>query len=262
MDYLKINKALWNQRTAAHVISGFYDVPAFLAGKSSLNPIELELLGDINGKSILHLQCHFGQDSISLSRMGANVTGVDFSNEAIKKARELAEKAQTNTTFIESDIYRLPENLTESFDIIYTSYGVIGWLPDLDRWAKVISHFLKPNGKLVFAEFHPLIWMFDDSFEHISYSYFNRKEIIEIEEGSYTDQSETVKGQSVTWNHSLAEVFSSLKANNMTIDQLAEYDHSPYNCLKGMVEFEPGKWRIAKFGDKIPLVYALTALRK
>src|SRR5690606_22988486 len=167
-DYLQINKESWNKRTEIHLVSEFYDVKGFLEGKSSLNPIELELFGEISGKSLLHLQCHFGQDTISLSRLGAKTVGVDLSDKAVEAARELAAKDGSDAEFICCDVYDLPDQLDEKFDLVFTSYGTIGWLPDLDKWANVISHFLKPGGKFVFVEFHPYIWMYDDDLNEIA----------------------------------------------------------------------------------------------
>ena len=186
-DYLEINLKSWNSRVDVHLKSDFYDVKGFLEGESSLNDIELGLLGDIKGKSILHLQCHFGQDTISLGRLGANVTGVDLSDKAIDNAKILAKKANVNATFICCDIYDLPTYLNEQFDIVFTSYGVIGWLPDMGKWAKIISNYLKPNGKFIFVEFHPILWVFDDDFKRIEYNYFNSGAIREIQDGTYTD---------------------------------------------------------------------------
>src|SRR6187551_1118010 len=162
LNYLDINKASWNQRTAVHVASDFYGVDAFVKGKSSLQQIELGLLGDVAGKSILHLQCHFGQDTLSLARLGAKVTGVDLSDVAITEARKLARELGLSTDFICCNVYDLPQQLEQQFDVVFTSYGAIGWLPDLDRWAQIVRRFLKPGGRLVLVEFHPFVWMFDD----------------------------------------------------------------------------------------------------
>lgn len=260
-NYLEKNRQLWNSRTEIHLKSEFYDVEGFLKGKSSLNEIELKLLGDINGKSILHLQCHFGQDSISLSRLGAKVTGVDLSDKAIDSARQIAKDAQSDAAFVCCDIYDLPNHLNEKFDIVFTSYGTIGWLPDLDRWAKVIAHFLKPNGRFIIAEFHPFVWMYDNNFEHIAYSYFKAEAIVETEDSTYADTSADIHLDSITWNHSLSEVMSSLLKNGMQIDAFEEYDYSPYNCFNKTIEFEPGKFRIEHFGNKIPMVYAMSATK-
>ena len=141
IDYIKINKESWNKRTDIHFNSDFYDNENFIKGQSSLNEIEIKLLGDIKGKSVLHLQCHFGQDSISLSRLGARTTGVDFSDKAIERARELTSLSNTETKFICCDIYDLAQHLDEKFDAVFTSYGAIGWLPDLDKWAEIVSRF-------------------------------------------------------------------------------------------------------------------------
>ncbi|MEW5677356.1 class I SAM-dependent methyltransferase [Flavobacterium enshiense] len=261
-DYLDINKATWNQKTTVHVASDFYDMESFLNGKSTLNDIELSLLGDVSGKRILHLQCHFGQDTISLARLGASTTGVDLSDAAIDKAKELATQLNADATFICSDVYDLPNHLNEEFDIVFTSYGTIGWLPDLDKWAAVVARFLKPGGKFIFAEFHPLVWMFDYDFKEIGYSYFNTEPIIEVEEGTYADKNAPIANKTVSWNHPLSEVFSALLKNNLEITSFEEFDYSPYNCFNNIEEFEPNKFRVKHLENKIPMVYSLTAIKK
>ncbi len=262
MNYKEINKTLWNNKTDVHINSEFYDNKTFIEGRNSLNSIELELLGDIKGKSILHLQCHFGQDTISLNRLGANVTGLDLSDKAIERAKELATKTKSEATFICCDIYDLPQHLDEKFDLVFTSYGTIGWLPDLDKWAKIVSGFLKPNGKFVFAEFHPVVWMFDDNFTKVEYNYFKDEPIVETEVGTYADQNAPLKNKSVSWNHSISEVLNSLLQNGLEINSMQEFDYSPYNCFNGTVEFEPQKFRIKHLDNKIPMVYSIVAKKK
>lgn len=261
-NYIDINRQSWNNRTDTHIQSDFYDMDNFMKGKSSLNQIELDLLGDVTGKSILHLQCHFGQDSISLSRMGAKVTGVDLSDKAIDNARQIAQQLATTTTFICCDIYDLPNHLDQQFDIVYTSYGTIGWLPDLDKWATIISRFLKPNGKFVFVEFHPVVWMFDDDFEKIAYNYLNAGAIIESENGTYADKNAPITQDYVTWNHGMSEVVTSLLTHDMQLNILNEYDYSPYECFNKMITVAPGKYRIDHLDNKIPMVYAVVATKK
>ena len=260
-NYLSINKASWNARTEIHVDSEFYDIDSFLKGKNSLNDIELPLLGDLTGKSVLHLQCHFGQDTISLGRLGATATGMDLSDKAIAKAEDLAKQANIDATFICCDVYDLPQHLDAKFDIVFTTYGTIGWLPDLDKWAKVIAHFLKPNGKLVFAEFHPVVWMFDNDFDKIGYNYFNTEAIVETESGTYTNPEAPIVQKYVSWNHPISEVVNSLVQNGLAINLLNEYDYSPYNCFKHTIEFEPSKFRIKHLDNKIPMVYAIVATK-
>ena len=259
LNYIEINKRLWNQKTDIHFDSEFYDVDSFIKGKDSLNPIELGLLGDIKDKKVLHLQCHFGQDTISLARMGAKATGVDLSDKAIEKAGDLAAKCEADASFVCCDIYDLPNHLNEQFDIVFTSYGTIGWLPDVDKWAEVISTFLKPGGRLVFVEFHPFVWMYDDDFQKIHYNYFNTGPILEEESGTYADRDASIQQDYVMWNHSISEVVKSLLNNGLTISAMDEYDYSPYNCFNHTVEFEAGKFRIQHLGDKIPMVYAIEA---
>jgi 2-polyprenyl-3-methyl-5-hydroxy-6-metoxy-1,4-benzoquinol methylase len=258
-NYLLINQKSWNNRVEAHVNSDFYDMEGFMNGNSSLNNIELELLGNVKGKKILHLQCHFGQDSLSLSRMGANVTGVDLSDKAIEKAKEITSKLNLNANFICCDLYDLPNHLNETFDIVFTSYGTIGWLPDLDKWANVISHFLKPGGTFVFAEFHPVVWMFDANFKTINYRYFNSGAIIESENGTYADKNAPITQDYVMWNHSISEVVNSLIKNELIIQALNEFDYSPYNCFNETIECGTKCYRIKHLDDKIPMVYALLA---
>lgn len=257
LDYIEINREAWNRRTSYHVDSEFYNTPAFIAGKSSLNSIELELLGDVKGKSILHLQCHFGLDSISLSRLGAEVTGVDLADAAITKAKELANETNQDTKFICCDIYDLPQYLDEKFDIVFTSYGTIGWLPDMDKWAQIVSRYLKPTGQFVFAEFHPVVWMFDDDFSNVGYNYFNRDAIIESTAGTYAEKDADESFDHVSWNHPISEVVSALLSSGLELKHFEEYDYSPYDCFSHTEEFEKGKFRIKHIGSKMPMVYSM-----
>ena len=261
-DYQSTNRDAWNKRVATHLESEFYDLDGWKAGKTSLNDIELELLGDVKEKSILHLQCHFGQDTLSLARMGANVVGVDLSDKSIAAARKLNTELGLNAEFVTSDVLELIGKIDQKFDIVFTSYGTIGWLPDLDKWAKVISHYLKPKGKLVFVEFHPVVWMFDDAFEKIQYRYFKDEPIIETNTGTYTGTDETFEKTEISWNHGLAEVFRALENNELILKSFDEFDYSPYNCFSGMKELDERKFIIEKHGNKLPLIYSLTATKK
>lgn len=261
-NYIEINRASWNKRIESHLKSEFYDLDGFLNGKTSLNEIELNLLGDLKGKTILHLQCHFGQDSISLSRLGADVTGIDFSDKAIDSAKEIAKNLNSNANFICCDIYDLPNHLSGSFDVVFTSYGTIGWLPDLDKWAKIVSQYLKPDGKFVFVEFHPVVWMFDYNFDKIGYRYFNSGVIIETHSGTYADKTADLTATEISWNHGIGEVLNSLINNGLEVTSLNEFDYSPYNCFNKTIEFEHKKYRIEHLDNKIPMVYSITAIKK
>lgn len=257
INYEQINKELWNDRTTHHVQSEFYDMENFLEGKSPLNSIELNLLGDVSGKTMLHLQCHFGMDTLAFARLGANVTGIDISDNAISEAKKLAEKTNLEGEFVCCSVYDVPQHISKQFDIVFTSYGTIGWLPDMNRWAGVVSKMLKPGGIFVFAEFHPAVWMFDNDFEKVAYSYFNREDIVEELEGTYADRNAPMKKKSISWNHDIAEVLQALLNNGLTLERFEEFDYSPYNCFNKTVPAGEGKFYIAGMEQKLPMVYAL-----
>lgn len=262
IDFIEINQKLWDDKTEVHYKSEFYDVESFISGKDSLNQIELDLLGDVAGKSILHLQCHFGLDTISLSRHGAISTGVDFSEKAITRANQLKDSLGTKTNFIQSDIFKLKDTLQDKFDIIYTSYGVLGWLPDMKKWADTVSHFLKPGGKLVLVEFHPVVWMFSYDFKQIEFNYMDSSPIIEELEGTYTDRKAEIKNKSVTWNHGLAYVLNSLVKSGLNLEDFQEYNYSPYNCFENTVRISEQKFQIQGLENKIPMVYSVIARKE
>lgn len=260
--YIDANKKLWNERVAIHLRSSFYDTEGFKRGDTSLTHRELSALGDVKGKTLLHLQCHFGMDTISWTREGAVATGIDFSEEAIRTAAKLAEELQADTRFLCSDVYGLPDRLDEKFDIVFTSYGVIGWLPDLEKWASVISHFLKPGGIFFIAEFHPVIWMMDEAFTGIKYSYFNEEVIEIISEGSYADRNAPVRLAEYGWNHSFEEIIGSLLKQGLQLVSFKEYPSSPYNCFSNMTKDEEGYYRISGLENKLPMTFELKAVKK
>lgn len=261
-EYFGANKKLWNQRTVVHKNSNFYNLAGFKAGSTVLTPIELNELGNINGKTMLHLQCHFGMDSLDWARRGAIVTGVDLSDEAIKEAKQLNDELKLNAKFVCCNVYDTSEYVKEQFDIVFTSYGTIGWLPDLQPWAKMIAERLKPGGIFYIADFHPVLWMFDDEFTHFQYSYENREVIVTESEGTYTDRDADITGKEYGWNHSISEILNALITNGLQIVHFNEFMYSPYACFRNSVEFEKGKWHIKGLEGKIPMVYTLKAIKQ
>lgn len=258
--YFENNKKLWNERTPIHVNSDFYANEEFIAGKNSLNKLELDEIGDVKGKSLLHLQCHFGQDTLSFARLGAKSVGVDFSDEAIKNAHEMNERMGLDTEFINCNIYDLKDNLVKKFDIVFTSYGVIGWLPDLKEWANIINHFLKPGGFFYIIEFHPVVWMFDDNLEKVEYPYFNTNKPLAIQQTTtYADTSKELDGMEYSWNHSISEVYNSLKHAGLEIEFIHEFPFSCYNIFPDMYQEADGCWRMKKFGEKLPMMFSMKA---
>jgi SAM-dependent methyltransferase len=261
-QYFEANRVLWNKRTAVHKDSSFYDVAGFKAGVNSLTPIELNEVGDVKEKSLLHLQCHFGSDTMSWSRLGAKCTGVDLSDDAVKLAKEINEELKLDAKFICCNVYDLKEHLNHKFDIVFTSYGAIGWLPDLNKWAAIISHFLKPGGLFYIAEFHPVVWMFDDEFTHIKYYYDNRELIVMENQPTYTDGGGGITGKEYSWNHSISEVLNALIKQGLQIGQFNEFTYSPYPCFNNRVQGEDGNWRIKGMEGKVPMVYSVRAIKK
>lgn len=256
MDFFKTNKNSWNQRVETHFNSKFYDVPGFLAGQTALNPIEIEGLGSVNNKSLLHLQCHFGLDSLSWARMGAKVTGVDISDAAIAKARELNQQTGLDAEFICDDVYGFGTQNTQQHDIVFTSYGAICWLPDLTRWAKVISDHLVEGGTFYMAEFHPILDLL------AGYPYFHHAEPDVAMEQTYTENADDSEHEFAVWAHPISDVISALVAAGLMIEQVSEFDYSPYDCFAGLTESQPGRYQLLHQGHPAPMVYSIKATKR
>jgi SAM-dependent methyltransferase len=251
-DYFKMNRIGWDKRVAAHAESRFYDVDGFLSGNSSLREIELAELAPVKGKSLLHLQCHFGLDTLSWAREGAICTGVDISPVAINKAKELASLSNLEVDFICSDVYGYQSQKPTPFDIVFTSYGAVCWLPDLTKWASVIASNLVIGGTFYMVEFHPINDLL------AGYSYFTRPEPDIEEEGTYTENGADVVAKLAVWAHPISSVISALIAAGIQINRVNEFPFSPYNCFEGMEEREPGRYYLSCKGNDVPVVYSLT----
>ncbi len=251
-EYFEMNRAGWDQRVKAHVVSRFYDVDGFISGKTSLRKIELEELGDVAGKRLLHLQCHFGLDTLSWVRQGASCTGVDISPVAIQQARELAAHTRLDAEFVCSDIYSYKRSNSEPYEIVFTSYGAVCWLPDLQRWADIVASNLAIGGTFYIVEFHPIYDLL------AGYSYFTQQEPDIEEEGTYTENDTDVVAKLATWAHPISSVINALLGVGITIERVNEFPFSPYNCFEGMVEREPGKFYLNHKGNDVPIVYSIT----
>ncbi len=263
-QYFNSNRKLWDLWTPLHVKSEFYDVEGFKAGRRPLDPIVREGVGDVAGKSLLHLQCHFGMDTLSWARLGAHVTGIDFSPVAIQAARELSREIGVPAEFVCTNLYDAPQALRGEFDIIFTSYGTVYWLPDIKGWAEVIAHFLKPGGKFFMADSHPLSHMLENEGDvkelQVSYPYFYSPEPQRWEtNGSYADQSADVHGVEYGWQHSLSDIVNALIRVGLSIDELREYPVSTWRALPFMEQSEDGFWRLPARFPQIPLVFSLKA---
>lgn len=258
-NYFEVNKATWNQKVSVHAESEMYNMEAFKTGESSLMPYELKALGTVDGKSLLHLQCHFGQDTLSWSRMGAKCVGVDLSDEGVKLAKKLNAELNLDAEFVCCNVLDTSAYVSDTFDIVYTSYGTIGWLPDLKPWAKMIAERLKVGGTFYIVEFHPILWMFDyvDGEPKMKYHYNQEEVIYEEYEGTYANQSSKMVSKEYGWNHGLAEVVNALIEAGLQIEYLNEYDESPYDVFPDLIKLDNGMYKMKE--QLFPMLFEIKA---
>jgi SAM-dependent methyltransferase len=261
------NLAQWDESVPYHVASDFYRVEAFKAGRCKLDAIDVEQLGDVRGKTLLHLQCHFGLDTLSWARRGATVTGVDFSPAAIAAARKLSEETGVPGTFVETELYDAPAALEEQFDVVFTGCGALCWLPDIRRWAGVVASCLKPGGTFYIREAHPVLWSLDDvetdGVLRIRFPYFEREEANRWEDARDYADPEALLKNTVTyeWNHGLGEIVTSLIEAGLRIEYVREHPFCAWKALPQMVEGEDHSWRLPENPERLPLMYSIRAVK-
>ena len=262
---LESNREMWDEWAMLHLDSEHYDVDSFKKGKCSLYPVAVEEVGEVSGKSLLDLMCHFGKDTLSWARRGAKVTGVDFSENAIKIARSLTDELKLDAEFICCNLYELPQNLDRQYDIVYTSAGVLCWLPDLEEWGRVIAQFLKSGGFFYILEGHPFLNMLLDEDPNSvkpeilrSYFYTPEPEVYQSE-GSYSGDKTSKIHTGKEWTHSLGDIVNSLISAGLRIEFLHEYPYIFFKAMPYMKQDSEGSWRIP--GDKIPLIFTLKAMK-
>ena len=266
-QYMDTNRAHWDEVTPIHVASAFYDVDGFRAHPNHLKPVELAEIGDVSGKKLLHLQCHFGVDTLSWAGQGASVTGIDFSAPAIEQARALAAELDIPARFIVSNVYDAPATLDEQFDVVLTSYGVLCWLPDLTRWARVAAHFVKPGGMFYIAEFHPISMIFDDAADaddlRLKYPYFPSDAPLRFDDfGDYTDRDvKLTSGTTYEFLHPVGEIVSALIDAGLRIDHLHEFPFSTSQFLPFTEKRADGKVYLTKHDGSIPLLFSIKATK-
>lgn len=264
-DHFGTNLKRWNELVEINASSDMYDLEGFMAGKSSLRSIELGDLGDVSGKSLLHLMCHFGLDTLSWARLGAEVTGVDFSDKAIELARALSERLEIPARFVCSNVYDLPDVLDGEFDIVFTSYGVLCWLDDIDGWADVVSRHLKKGGTFYIVEIHPFTWVFEDDEEKglaVKYPYFHREEPDFFEsDGTYADRDAKVENKAqYEWQHTLGDVVNALIKAGLRIEQVKEYPYSNFSNFSIMEKSEDGYYRFSN-DYELPMLFSIRATK-
>ncbi len=259
--WLETNRANWDERVPIHVSGEFYAVDSFKAGQERLRPFEIEEVGDVAGKDLLHLQCHFGIDTLSWARRGAKVTGLDFSAPAIEEARKLAAELGLEAEFVEANVYDAAQALDgRAFDVVYTGLGALNWLPDIERWAGVAASLVRPGGFLYVSEFHPFSWVFGDEDLSVTYDYFQKEPIIWDEPGTYADlDAETVHNRTYEWNHTLADVVSAVISADLRLEFLHEYDQTLFPRWPFLQKTEFDTYRLPEGRPRLPLMYSLRA---
>jgi SAM-dependent methyltransferase len=270
--YLDLNRSWWDERVPIHVGSAFYDVDRFRAGGSTLRPFEHDEAGDVTGKRLAHLQCHFGLDSLSWARAGASVAGLDFSGPAVEAANSLAAETGLDARFVQADVYDALDALGgERFDVVYTGLGALNWLPDLSRWAAVVTSLLAEGGFLYLAEFHPFTWVFDEDTGSIAFDYFHDPEGVSFdddEEGSYADLDVPTRNNATReWAHPLADVVTAVLGAGLRLELLSEHDYTlfpRFGDLELDREFLSAGvvYRQPQGSPRLPLMYSLRAGRE
>ncbi len=260
--YVDLNRAHWDELVPVHARSAAYDLAHFDARRSR-EWLDQGSLGDVRGKRLLHLQCHIGTDTLSWARHGAVVTGADFSPPAIELARELGTKLRLEAEFVCAEIERLPRVLERHFDLVYTSYGVLTWLPDLEPWARAISELLERGGRFYVIDTHPFLGLFNDRFGEFDGSYFHSDEpLVYIADGSYADRDAVLeKKTSCEWQHALSDVVNALTGAGLRIDALREFPYLMFQRFPDMVRGEDGWWRLPDSEGRFPLLFSLLAAK-
>ncbi len=268
-DAVRANKALWDEWTRIHETSEFYDLEGFKRGGSRIRQYELDEIGPVDGLDLLHLQCHFGIDSLSFARLGARVTGADFSQAAVDLAESIAvEIGHPDARFVRSDLFDLPDILDADFDLVYTSRGVLGWLPDIRRWAQVVAHFVRPGGRFYITEIHPVANAYENEGVQpgelrLTYPYWEHREPLAFPvQGSYAEPTATIATPTeFGWDHGLGEIVTALIDAGFRIDSLREYPFAEWR-LDFLVEGDDGNWRLpAGTPGELPLFFSILATK-
>ncbi|RKQ91018.1 methyltransferase family protein [Solirubrobacter pauli] len=264
MDALDVNRAHWDALAAVHGQDAYYDKEALVAGRDSLSEHEAAAVGDVTDLDVLHLQCHIGFDSISLARRGARVTGVDFSPRSLAAAAELAERAGVEIEWVQADATALPEALHGRFDVVYSTAGVLCWIADIDAWMRSVATALRPGGRLVLVELHPLFLMVgspDPLVLDFPYAFDGARTF--DEPGSYADaKADVAATATVEYAHSLGEVVTAAIGAGLRIDALHEHMDAARDLRGDLLPREAdGRCRLRIGGEVLPIIYTLQATR-
>ena len=265
-DWTELNRAHWDEVTAIHVASPFYATNAFRRGENVLDPLAREAAGEVAGKRLLHLQCHFGLDTLSFARLGAEVTGLDFSSAAVSTARALAADAGIDAAFVECDVLKAPDDLT-GFDIVFASWGAICWIPDLAAWMRVAARALRPGGRLILLEGHPMMLTMSGAEADVPpfrpmVAYETREPIMIEDAGDSAEPAATLSAnRTAEWMHGIGRILNGAIAAGLTIRRFDELDRVPWRALSSLVEAGNGYWTLPRGAPTFPLAFCLEAIK-
>ena len=267
--YKETNRANWDSRVDIHYGSDVYGIPRFVADPNYVGSVvrfDTEKMPDVSGKRLLHLQCHIGTDTLGCARLGADVTGVDFSEKAIEAARRLSTECGTPGRFVVSELYDAPEALPERFEIVYTGVGAINWLPDIVGWAEVVASFLDDGGVFYMREGHPIMWTLDyerdDDELVIKYPYFEQAEPLSFsEETTYAGEGVLSSPVTYDWNHGMAEVLQALIGAGLRIDRIEEYDALEWEAGPVNQLGDDGMFRLRDGRERLPVMWSVLATK-
>jgi len=260
-DAFKANQKLWDTYTKLHMDSDFYDLEGFKKNSNSLRIPEQEALSNVQGKSLCHLQCHFGQDTISWAKKGAQITGIDLSQEAIHQANELAKQMNVEANFVQGNVLEASTLVKGQFDIVFTSYGSVLWLNDIDLWAEQVNALLKPGGTFYMVDFHPVFWIFDPTTGNIREPYFFPGIQKEIAKESYTGTELETPMPEYYWNHPLSSIITALAKAGLRIRDVQEFNYSSYKIGDDFTEIGMHKYQLKSLKNNIPYMYSIEAIK-
>ena len=267
-EHRAVNRAMWDERAPAHAASPGYAVRQLVDDPNRLSDVvrfDVPRLGDIAGLKGVHLQCHIGTDTLSLTRLGARMTGLDFSPASLEIARRIAAEAGLDIDYVESDVYSAPDVLGRNvFDLAYTGVGALVWLPDIRRWADVVAQLLRPGGRLFLREGHPVLWSLDETRTDaiaFGYPYFEHPEPLTFDAADTYVETDAVFSnvESREWNHGLGEIVTALLDAGLRLTMLVEHDSVPWEGLPGQMRVADGEWRLIEHSERVPLSYTLQA---
>lgn len=264
------NLANWDERVAGHIAPDGYGIESLIEDDNAITNVvrfDRPPVGEVGGKTLLHSQCHIGTDTLSWARLGAKVTGIDFSSAAITAAQDLARRMNIDATFIETEFYDSPRHISEQFDIVYTSVGAICWLPDIEQWGEIVAGFVKPGGRFYIRDSHPMLLTLDDTRTDkemvVTYNYFFTPDPqMSPEDESYLGSAKLEHVETYVWSHTIADVINALIGAGLQIERVEELQHLDWEFLPFMEKKKNDAYVLPEsHRNKMPMQFSIQATK-